>query len=459
MAYVRRRGNQIAIVQGQREQGTGRVEQKVLFTIYSKAEAHEALGRGDEGGAERFRALLEFEYPELRFDWAKLRAGIEENLAYLPEVYEYRAKRLKERFRLALRAFTRELLLTEPHQLSSTGELLRDQRLELQYLREVLDWKLALPARSEEDWSADGPFFWRFSLRGRELPPEAEEHATAYYERGDLEATDAIFGLLTECFENYADGYNTRGLVAYDRGRLADAVELFEKTIEVGRTLFPQRIARGRYWKDLATRPYIRGLRNLALTLNEMRRFDEALQVCDRLDTECADDLTAAYHRASIFLNLGRWKLAEDAAVLLHTIYQERSFVAAFARYEQGDLRGAVASFLHAALNHPRTARTLLGQRFGRPVGYEDTHDHNLAISLSRSLHSYLAAHNRRSRRFFKALLADPRVAALLAEIVEVREGWRAERTSGDRKAYDRMRLMTEPEFARIEAAQLSDVV
>ena len=69
-----------------------------------------------------------------------------------------------------------------------------------------------------------------------------------------------------------ADGYNTRGLVAYDQRKLADAVALFEKTIEVGRTLFPRRFARKRYWKDLETRPYIRGLRNLALTRFHLTR-------------------------------------------------------------------------------------------------------------------------------------------------------------------------------------------
>ena len=64
MAYLRRRGNQLAIVHGEREPGTGKVQQQILFTLYSKAEAREALGRGQEPqGAERFRRLLEREYP------------------------------------------------------------------------------------------------------------------------------------------------------------------------------------------------------------------------------------------------------------------------------------------------------------------------------------------------------------------------------------------------------------
>jgi hypothetical protein len=35
MAYVRRRGNQLAIVQGEREPGTGKVQQRILFTLYN----------------------------------------------------------------------------------------------------------------------------------------------------------------------------------------------------------------------------------------------------------------------------------------------------------------------------------------------------------------------------------------------------------------------------------------
>ena len=48
MAYVRRRGNQLAIVQGERDPQTRKVQQRILFTLYSKPEALEALGkRGD----------------------------------------------------------------------------------------------------------------------------------------------------------------------------------------------------------------------------------------------------------------------------------------------------------------------------------------------------------------------------------------------------------------------------
>ena len=60
------------------------------------------------------------------------------------------------------------------------------------------------------------------------------------------------------------------------------------------------------------TRPYMRGLRNLCRTLVRAGRYDEALALCDRLERECGDDLTADAQRTSIRLNTGRWEEARS---------------------------------------------------------------------------------------------------------------------------------------------------
>ena len=46
MPYVRVRDRQVAIVHGVRDSETRKVEQQILFVLYSRAEAREALGRG-----------------------------------------------------------------------------------------------------------------------------------------------------------------------------------------------------------------------------------------------------------------------------------------------------------------------------------------------------------------------------------------------------------------------------
>jgi hypothetical protein len=100
MAYIRRKGNQLALVHGARDAKTGKVEQRVLFTLYSKAEALEAIGRGSgsEGGSHRFRSLLEREYPSIRFNWDKIQQGIADNLEHLPDLYQYRQSRHQDNF-------------------------------------------------------------------------------------------------------------------------------------------------------------------------------------------------------------------------------------------------------------------------------------------------------------------------------------------------------------------------
>ncbi len=74
MAYVRKRGRQLARVHGQRNPDTQKVEQPILFMLYSKSEAREAIGKQGKGeGAYRFNGLLERRCPDIRFDRKKIR--------------------------------------------------------------------------------------------------------------------------------------------------------------------------------------------------------------------------------------------------------------------------------------------------------------------------------------------------------------------------------------------------
>lgn len=462
MAYVRRRGNQLAIVHGEREPGSGKVRQRILFTLYSKAEALEALGRGAEGGAERFRGLLENQYPEHRFDWKAIHHAIEENLDVLPDTHEDRRQRLHARFREDLCALTRQLILADPQDVVSAAHLLQEHRYELEYLAELIDWRLKLRSQKESQWNTDNPFYWRFALQGRDVPPDTEEHAADLYRRGEYERAEAVFQLLVDCFEGYAEGYNYLGLIALEQRKLDLAVERFQTTIELGRKLFPARIRKSSYWRDHSTRPYMRGLRNLALALNEAGRFDEALTICDRLVDECGDEETVDWHRATIQLNTRRWRQAADAAERSMGLDPAGGFIAAFAHFERGHREGALRRFLYAALNHPLAARTLVGatrRRAEPPKSREDADDHNTGGSLLRGLHAYLKSQSAASRGFFREVVNDPRVARLLEESADVVRRWHEERRPGEREAFDRMQLMRSRPFAESEASKLRDLV
>ncbi|MCW8137585.1 MAG: hypothetical protein KIT58_01625 [Planctomycetota bacterium] len=459
MAYVRQRGKQLAIVHGARDAETGKVEQQVLFTIYSRAEAREMLGKGGEGGASRFRSVLEAAHPQLGFDWKKIKAAIRENLEVLPETYEYEAARLQGTFRADLCAFMRQLSLADSQWLSSAARVVKSQRRELTFLRDLIDWRLQTCSQ-EDAGNGDDPFFWRFALRGREVPLDVEELGADLYEKMRHEEAEAYFRLLVECFEEYAEGHNYLGLIALERGDLEAAAAAFRRTIELGRRQFPRRIAKKDYWSELETRPYMRGLRNLCLTLNRAGRYDEALPLCDRLERECGDELTAAAHRTSIYLNLGRWEEALALGDRLHRPFPEENLTAGLAAFELGRKDEARWRFLHGALNKPRVARLLLGLRtpaLSRSRSWE-AEDHNSGVELLRDLHGFLDGQSGVSRRFFQGLLRNTRVAALLEEKSAVVERWNGphEPQVEWRAAFDRMRLMQTPEFAR-EQAELLD--
>jgi hypothetical protein len=112
----------------------------------------------------------------------------------------------------------------------------------------------------------------------------------------------------------------------------------------------------------------MRELRNLALALNESERFAEALAICDRLEVECGDGPAAASHRAVIFLNTRKWT---DALACARQsggdLEPSAGFVDAFALHELGWGEDLLPAFLHAALNCPRAARMLMGERTPEP--------------------------------------------------------------------------------------------
>lgn len=448
MAYVRRRGNQLAIVRGVRSPETKKVEQQILFTLYSKGEALAALGKGADADASRFRSLVEHANPDIRFDWEAISRAIAENLEALPDTYDYRPARLRGAFRRELLAFTRQLVMSDPLESTATRQLVDDHREALEYLRDLIGRRLTAPPQVDSEWTRDNAWYWRFATRPAEIPADVEEHAADLYGRQEYGRSAAAFRVLTEAFPDYAEGHNYLGLIALDQRRIEEAVEHFERTIEVGRRLLPRRVPRSGWWSDHRTRPYMRGLRNLALALVEATRYEEALATCDRLATECDDAITAAAHRASAYLDTRRWREALEAARYIHQISPGESILAAFAAFELGREAEARALFLHAVLNKPRTVGGLLGVRFVRPRDREESEDHNDGVGLARALDDFLRQRRLASRRFFAGLWEHPMVKDLREEATIVTARWQAERQGRDRTAFDRMQELRSWEFA-----------
>ena len=222
MAYVRKRGNQVAIVHGERDAETGKVEQRILFTIYSNPEAIEAMGRGK--GDSTLHALLAKHYPGIKLPWKAIRKGIAGNLHVLPEAYEYRATRVRRRFEEDMLAFVRQLALADGMDVPGATDPIREHRAQLEYVADLLRFRLEGPDQQDEDVTKRDPFAWYASLRGPRVPVAAEEHAEEYFERREFGKAKAAFEVLVACFPDWADGHNQLGHVAVEENRLEDAV-------------------------------------------------------------------------------------------------------------------------------------------------------------------------------------------------------------------------------------------
>ncbi len=456
MAYVRRHGNQVAIVCGERDKETGKVEQRVLFTLYSREEAREALGEGSEGGAYEFQSLLDMRHPGVSFIWKRIAKGIRRHLAYLPESYPLAEERPRVEFRTDLCSFARRVILSDPQHLAASAELLRRHKYELEFLAEILRWRLDTCDQKEDEWNRDNKFSWRYELQHWGAPPDVEEMAEEYLTKGDLPRAEASFRLLVECFPEYADGYNYLGEIAFEQGRRDDAIAHYRRAVEVGAGLFPKRLAKKHYWRELTTRPYMRGLRNLAWALNEAGKREEALCLCDRQERQCGDDVSAACMRGLVHLNLGNWRQALEAALHVNKLLPSESFIAAYALCELGEQHEALCWFLHGTLNRPRAALLLAGKRSVAPKSFDEVEGHNAGIYFLRSLRTYFGSRRARGPRFLRKLVAKREVAKLIASAEDIVRQWERERCTDSRDAFDRMMAMKTPEYARARAAELA---
>lgn len=444
MAYVRQRGNQVLIVHGVRDPDTRAVEQRVLFTFYTRAEALDALGRGAPGGAATFHHRMERRYPNHRFDWKAIDAALARLLKALPETSE--AGGLEpEGLHGALAVFARQVVLALGGDASVLTQEASALPAQLGVLREMLDELLAAPSKAT---SAAGPS-WLSRLLDSRVPPEVEEQWADALDRGDLARAEAAFTLLTLAFADYAEGHNYLGLIALRRGRNDDAADHFRRAMEVGRAQLPRRVARDRWWADLATRPYMRGLRNLALAQVRGGRYDEALASCDQLESECHDRITATGHRASVWLCTKRWAKAMEAGRFLHEIYPEESLTVALAAFELGEVDEARAHLLRAALAAPRAVAAVLGEPMPAPTGYEEATDHDAGVQMVGALRGFIAVRSAASKRFFRTQWRSDLFEGLRAERAAVAARWAQDRTGRDRAAFDRMQAMQTMAFAR----------
>ncbi|MEI8258894.1 MAG: hypothetical protein WCJ30_24765 [Deltaproteobacteria bacterium] len=460
MPYVRQRGNQILIVHGERDPKTRAVEQRVLYAIRTRDEAEAIGGAAEDDIAHRFRSLLEHHHPDLRFDWKRLGREIGRYAKALPEQSSDQGLDPATEFRSSLCSFVRQLHRTDPQDLDTSVQVIERNRADLEYVCSLIRWRLDVPRSEPDQFSKDDAFHWRYFLHGSGVPPEAEEEVAELFEKGDSEKAAALARLLIDSYEGYAEGHNYLGLLALRRGDLKDAESEFRRTMTVARATLPAKVRRTSWWRDLATRPYMRGLRNLTLSLMLAGRWDDAARCARQLEDECADVDAASVFLATISLSTGRHGDALERASRLRVLWPEEGFVAAFAAAELSRWPEALELFLHAAIHRPHTAQRLVRGKVQPAMRDVATIDDARAGRDADKLDEYLRRRRRALRRGFEPILDDPRVIALLRESADVERGWSTQRgASADRRFFERMNAMRKPEFAAGKAREWADLV
>lgn len=341
MAYVRRRGRQVAVVHGERDPDTGTAQQRVLFTFYTRAEAEEALGRGTPGGEARFRWRLAHDHPELRFDWESLSAGIAEHLELLPESFPHPLDTAAAQFREALVSFARSLAVAEPEVNVKGAAMLAPHRGALAYLASLLGAQLEALDRPPEAPSDEDQFVWCSPLQKGHPPPTAEARALAFLEAGERATGEAAVHLLLDAFPEWAEGWDHLGASALRHGDAQAATEHLARAVRTARLRFPRAAPKPRYAQDHAGRSYARALQRLAVAELASGAHALALESARRLEEECGELTAPATLRAIASLVSGRPAEALIAAEPARHDAPAATLVAALAAAQLGRLEEA----------------------------------------------------------------------------------------------------------------------
>lgn len=355
-----------------------------LFTFLSRDELQSALGRGKDAAKSHkiFMDLMKKKWPWAEFDWPKLFKELEAGADVLPLRAEHAAARLERPFQNALENFARQVLLF-PKDLDETSRnLLINHRDAIDFILNILDSQLNRAEQTSEKPSkkdSSDPFLWQRVLSTETIARELEEQAADLYERGAYETAWQVFALLVRVFPDYTDGYNFLGLIRMEEERYDDARTFFELGVASGRRRLPRDLKKTDWSNEQETAPYLRALRNLALVCERSGRFEQALEVCEHLRSDCQDFDSADSYTATTYLKMSRWTDARNVAARLIEVLPEFGVVAAIATVQEGKDNEAAEYLVEAAKETPRVVAECFGIRLPRPKNVEDREEQDYA--------------------------------------------------------------------------------
>lgn len=338
MPFVRRRGNQIAILQGFRDAETQKVKQHLLHSIRTRAEADAIVARDPEaeGLFGEFRRLMECSYPSLQFDWERIRAEIGELRAELPESTATPAP--GDRLSRATVEFVRALVEEVPDE----GCLAR-----LEVVSDLLRWAV--------DEREPDPFGWRAAFGAVTAPGALEVYSVAMRLRGEDAAAEQALRLMNDCYPDAPQSYLSLGELCIQQGQTTRAMEYLEQARRVTLGRLPPGLPRGQYLATHRARPWIEATTALAECHASRGDYDAALVLCDEARGH-GEDRTAGV-RAAIHLCREEWDEARCAAIDALQLDDRWSLVVALACAEGDEPIEALAWFTYSLLHEQRCDR------------------------------------------------------------------------------------------------------
>jgi tetratricopeptide (TPR) repeat protein len=295
MPFVRRKKNQLLVVHNTRTP-EGKVKQQVLHTFPSPADLEETLTRGWSAWCKD----MKWRFPEPRWNWTWLQIQLREALEqWVSEEPSGALARRESRLSKVLDELNTTLGRLSRARPEDTRAL---ERLDpaLRQVREKLGRVLDPPTGPTAAVPANGHVL---DAGDKEEADMEFDEGMEHWWDGDRTAACRYFRKAVKIDPLHSEANNHLGIYLMESGRFKDAEQHFERAIEGG-----ERNIRREHglvaWGWLENRPYLRALGNLALLRRRQKRYQEALDIWERLLTLNPNDnqgvrylLGEGYHR------------------------------------------------------------------------------------------------------------------------------------------------------------------
>jgi tetratricopeptide (TPR) repeat protein len=206
----------------------------------------------------------------------------------------------------------------------------------------------------------------------REQAEEILDQGLEFLDQGDEEEAGRYFFKSIEIDPTYADGYNHLGNIAWRKGDWEQAEGLYRKALEcAGREV--KDIPKGRFWGILETRPYMRALHGMGLTVWKQGRLEEAIDIFQKmLNLNPNDNQGARYLVGPVYHQMGN---LEEAIRWYHRNGDDPQnlYNYGLALIQQNKLDKAARILIFAIFSNPYAAPMLLGEKLPKSDWWHDT--------------------------------------------------------------------------------------